>query len=181
MRVRIRVPNREVSSLYTSTPNANGLLSLAVNGKPVAQKIENGYAVIDRTWTAGDRIELELPMKVQRVRAIDKVEADQGKVALRYGPLVYNIEKVDVGDVGKVLPPDAPLTTEWRGDLLNGVMVIKGTFADGSPMLAIPNYARMNREPEPPPRETDSASGGERRRRERPPIVSVAWINERAV
>ena len=36
---------------------------------------------------------------------------------------------------------------EWRADLLNGVNVIKGTFADGAPMLAIPNFARYNRNP----------------------------------
>lgn len=180
--MRIRVPNRSVSELYTSTPDADGLVSLAVNGSSVKQKIENGYAVIDRTWKAGDRIELELPMKVQRIRAVDRIEADQGKVALRYGPLIYNIEKVDVGDIGKVLPPDAPLTTEWRGDLLGGVMVIKGTFADGSPMIAIPNYARMNREPAPPPRPpvSEPADGAPRERPAPPPIASVVWINERA-
>ena len=40
----------------------------------------------------------------------------------------------------------APLTTEWRSDLLDGVLTIKGKWADGSPLLAIPNYARNNRE-----------------------------------
>ena len=182
-RVRVRVPKRSVSELYASTPESDGLVSLAVNGSPVKQKIENGYAVIDRSWKAGDRIELELPMQVQRIRAIDKVEADLGKVALRYGPLIYNIEKVDVGDIAKVLPPDAPLTTEWRGDLLGGVTVIKGNFADGSPMVAIPNYARMNREPPPPPpRPAESAptAGAPRERPAPPPIASVVWINERA-
>ena len=149
--VRVRVPNRNVSELYTSTPDANGITSLAVNGAAMKPTIERGYAVITRTWKAGDTIELELPMKVQRVRAVDAIEADRGKVALRYGPLVYNIEKADVQDIAKALPPDAPLTTEWRGDLLGGVTVIKGTFADGSPMVAIPNYARMNREPAPAP------------------------------
>jgi hypothetical protein len=39
----------------------------------------------------------------------------------------------------------APLTNQWRSDLLEGVMGIKGTWADGSPMLAIPHYARLNR------------------------------------
>jgi len=151
-----------------------------VNGSRVKPKIENGYAVIARTWKAGDRIELELPMKVQRMRAIDAVEADRGKVALRYGPLVYNIEKVDVGDVGKVLPPDAPLTTEWRPDLLGGVMVIKGTFADGSPMIAIPNYAQMNREPAPPVPAISPAGGPPGARPAPPPIASVVWITERA-
>ncbi|HEX6966310.1 MAG TPA: beta-L-arabinofuranosidase domain-containing protein [Gemmatimonadaceae bacterium] len=181
MRIRVRVPDRQPSALYTSTPEVKGLVSLAVNGKTMKPRIENGYAVIDRTWSAGDRIELELPMRIQRVRAVNEIEADRGKVALRYGPLVYNIEKVDVGDVDKVLPPDAKLTTEWRGDLLEGVMVIKGTFADGSPMVAIPNYARMNREPAPPPRPAESASGNgaPRQRRELPPIVSAVWMTER--
>jgi hypothetical protein len=89
--------------------------------------------------------------------------------------LLYNIEQVDVGDVGKVLPPDAPLTTEWRPDLLGGVMVIKGTFADGSPMVAIPNYARMNRQPAPPTERPAVAPG---QRPPRPPVVSVVWISE---
>jgi DUF1680 family protein len=179
--VRIRVPKRDVSELYASAPAADGIVSLAVNGSVVKPTIEQGYAVITRTWKAGDRIELELPMKVQRVRAVERIEADRGKVALRYGPLVYNIEKADVQDVTRVLSPDAPLTTEWRGDLLGGVVVIKGAFADGSPMVAIPNYARMNREPAPPPPPPPAAPGAAPGTRPPPPpVVSVVWINERA-
>ena len=44
-----------------------------------------------------------------------------------------------------MLPPNAPLTAEYRPDLLDGVVVIRGKFADGKPMLAIPYYARANR------------------------------------
>ena len=179
--VRVRVPNRNVSELYTSTPNADGITSLAVNASTVKPTIERGYAGITRIWKAGDTIELELPMRIQRVRASDAVLSDRGKVALRYGPLVYNIERADVQDVAKVLPPDAPLTTEWRGDLLGGVTVIKGTFADGSAMVAIPNYARMNREPAPPPAAPAVASGATPAARPpEPPIASVVWINERS-
>ena len=125
-------------------------------------------------------------MKVQRIRANEKIAADRGKVALRYGPLLYNIEKTDVGDITKQLSPDAPLTTEWRGDLLGGVTVIKGKFADGSPMMAIPNYARMNREPAPPPppaptpTPTPTPTATPATRPPPPPVVSVVWINERA-
>ncbi|HEY9229020.1 MAG TPA: beta-L-arabinofuranosidase domain-containing protein [Gemmatimonadaceae bacterium] len=174
--LRVRVPTRDVSVLYTSAPSADGISSVAVNGSAVKPTIENGYAVIDRTWKAGDRLAFEVPMTVQRVRAIDRIEADRGKVALRYGPLVYNIEKADVGDVGKVLARDAALTTEWREDLLGGVVVIKGQYDDGTPLTAIPNYARMNREPAPPPAPVAPAGTP----RPQPPVASVVWINEKA-
>jgi len=142
--VRVRVPDRDVSTLYTASPMANGIESISINGEVMTPAIENGYAVITRSWKAGDKIALSLPMVIQRVKAIDKVAADRGRVALRYGPLVYNIENVD-GDLTRMLPPDAKLASEWRGDFLHGVRVITGTFADGSPLLAIPNYARNNR------------------------------------
>ena len=142
--VRVRVPGRETSDLYTSTPIVAGLKSLAVNGAAVTPVVEQGYAVIRRQWKAGDRIELELPLEVQRVKCSEKVRANIGRVALRRGPVVYNIESADQ-NIDQVLSPDAPLTTEWRPELLGGVMVIKCTFANGSPMIAIPNYARLNR------------------------------------
>lgn len=142
--INVRVPNRQTSLLYTNTPRVEGLLSLAVNGKSVKPRIEQGYAVLERTWKAGDQVVWEVPLKIQRVKADNRIAADRGRVALRYGPLIYNIESVDQ-DVNGVLAPDAPLSTEWRPDLLGGVLVIKGQFADGKPLLAIPNYARLNR------------------------------------
>jgi DUF1680 family protein len=170
-KVRMRSPNRSVSGLYHSTPAADGIESISVNGEPVEIKTVNGYAVIDRTWKRGDKIELVLPMKPQRVTCIDEVEANRGRVALRYGPLVYNIEAVDGNNMDSVLNPDSELTTEWRPDLLGGVIVIKGTFADGSPLLAIPNYARNNRTPAR--RDEERARPGRRRDRGG---QSVVWI-----
>ena len=142
--VKIRMPNREVSELYSNQPEANGITSIKVNGELIRPAVENGYAVIDRKWQAGDKIELSLPMVIQRIKASDKIEATRGQVALRYGPLIYSAESVDQ-DITKVLSPDAKLTTEWKPDLLDGVMVIKGAWSDGSEFMAIPNYARSNR------------------------------------
>jgi len=175
--VRVRVPDHNISRLYRSTPESGGIESLTVNGKPVKPVVERGYAVITRAWKKGDRIEAVLPMKVQRVHADERIEANRGKVALRYGPLVYNIEQVDQ-DIAKALAPDSPLATEWRGDLLGGVMVIHGKFTDGTPMLAIPNYARTNRDTAIPiegaaPVQADGAV----RPSPRPP-VSIVWIRE---
>lgn len=177
--IRIRVPNRDVSTLYTSTPAAKGLISLSVNGTRVAPEISNGYATIIRTWKAGDRIELELPMTVQRVYASDKIDADQGRVALRYGPLVYNVEAIDQ-DITVALPATAALKTEWRPGFLKGVTVITGTFAGGQPLLAIPNYARYNRNPPAPPYvpPPPPTPGQPAARRPAPPPESIVWLKE---
>src|SRR5262249_32776749 len=64
--VRVRIPNRSVSTLYPTAPQVSGLTSLKVNGSSVKPVIEKGYAVITRSWKPGDKIELEVPMKPQR-------------------------------------------------------------------------------------------------------------------
>ena len=140
----VRVPNRTTSSLYTPTPAVSGLNSLTVNGKTVTPKIINGYAVIKRTWKAGDKVDLVLPMVIQTITADERIEADRGRIALRYGPMIYNVEKADQPDIDKYIST-GPLALEWRGDMLNGVMTIKGKWNDGTPLLAIPNYVRNNR------------------------------------
>ncbi len=142
--LRIRVPNRTVSQLYTAAPTSGGLTDLAVNGTPVTPAIEQGYAVLSRLWKAGDKVEFVLPLEVQRVKASERITATRGRVALRYGPLIYNLESVDQ-DVDCVLPADAKLTTEWKPELLGGVLVIQGATSTGAPLTAIPNYARLNR------------------------------------
>jgi uncharacterized protein len=142
--VYVRVPNRTTSELYTPSPAVNGLKSLSVNGKTVTPEIKNGYAIIRRTWKAGDKIEVVLPMEIQTITADEHIRADSGRVALRYGPLLYNVEKADNQDISKSIGT-TPLKLEWRNDLLKGIMTITGTWSDGSPLLAIPNYTRLNR------------------------------------
>lgn len=142
--LHIRVPDRKTSALYTPAPVVKGLVSLSVNGRSIPQKIENGYALIKRTWKKGDKVEFELPMQVQVITADDRIEADKGRIALKYGPLIYNVEKADQPDIDKYIGT-GPLKAEWRSDMLNGTMVIKGAWSDGTPLVAIPNYARNNR------------------------------------
>jgi hypothetical protein len=94
-------------------------------------------------------------------------------VALQYGPLVYNVETADNKNIDR-RPGDAPLKAEWRPDLLGGVMVITGEWQDGSPMIAIPNFARMNRVGAPPDYPSDRDP--ERWRRPKPSVDSKVWI-----
>jgi len=142
--VYVRIPNRTTSELYTPTPEVSGVKSFTVNGKTIAPRIDKGYAVVTRKWKAGDKIELELPLVSQRITADERIEADRGRVALRYGPMIYNVERADQADINQPIS-DEPLKPEWKADLLDGVVALSGTWANGKPLLAIPNFARMNR------------------------------------
>ena len=161
--IMVRMPNRSVSNLYTASPECNGITSISVNGSAITPAVKKGYAVITRKWKAGDKIALTLLMKIQRVKGSDRIAATTGRVALRYGPLIYSAESIDQ-DLDNVLNPAAPLATEWMKDFLDGVIVIKGAWADGAKLTAIPNYARNNR----------TGSG----QRQRSALSSSVWLRD---
>jgi DUF1680 family protein len=144
--------------LYRFIDSGSEPVRLKVNGAEVKPEIERGYARIERTWTAGDVVELDLPMPVRRVEANPRVKDDEGRIALERGPLVYCAEWPDNGGsaLNIVLPDSARLKTAFRKDLLNGVEVIEGDAlavertARGletkvHPLVAIPYYAWANR------------------------------------
>ena len=83
-------------------------------------------------------------MEIQKVIADKRIQADSGRVALRFGPLIYNVEAADQQNIDQPIGT-APLTLEWKPDFLNGVMTIKGKWSDGTPLIAVPNFARLNR------------------------------------
>lgn len=116
------------SDLYTFANASDKKVTITVNGKPENYTVNNGYAVLNRKWKKGDVVEVNLPMDVQRITANNKVEDDQGKVALQRGPLIYCAEWPD--NNGKVsnliLPKGTLLTPEYKADLLQGVTVLKG-------------------------------------------------------
>ena len=162
----IRIPgwaqNRPVpSDLYRYMNESEEIAKIKVNGTPVDLTLEKGFARIKRSWEAGDVIVLSLPMPIRRVLAHDSLEADLGKVALQRGPIVYCAEWPD-NEEGHVrnllLPGDAPLQTEFRKEMLNGIQIIRGRamgykYGDDEKslkrteqdFLAIPYYAWAHR------------------------------------
>jgi DUF1680 family protein len=179
--VYVRVPDRQTSELYTATPAVDGLKYISVNGMAIHPAIVHGYAVIRRVWKKGDRIDLELPMAIQKVVADPRVAADSGRVALRYGPLLYNVETADNGSIDRRFGA-GPLRIEWKDSLLGGVLTINGRWADGTPLVAIPNYARMNRVPPTPTPKSDwtmvPATGNEPPEYQPRTPVSIVWIKQ---
>ena len=117
---------------------------IVVNSKPVeSPKVVKGYAQLRRMWQAGDVIELDLPMPIERIQANPNVQADVGRVAIQRGPIVYCIEAVDNGGSTKdiVLAREPNLTAQYRSDLLGGVTVIDGVANGGRRVMAVPYYA----------------------------------------
>ena len=183
--MRIRMPEADVSSLYTATPPVGGPVGpITVNGQRVSfGGGDDGYAEITRTWKKGDKVEFELPLPAQFVHGNDKIEATRGKVAIRRGPVVYNIEQVDQ-DITQTVDTSVALTPEWRPELLGGVTVLTGKFTNGNGFMAIPNYVRFNRNPPrpaptPTPTPTPLPAGATPTPTPRPappPVTSIVWM-----
>jgi len=101
---------------------------LTVNGE------EAEAAPVERTWSAGDRVVLDLPLAPRLTAPHPRVEAVRGGVAVERGPLVYCIEGDDVA-----IDPGAPLGERERPDLLGGVVTVE------TPATAVPYFAWGNR------------------------------------
>ena len=115
------------SDLYTFASNSDKKATIKINGQPVEYTLQNGYAVLNRTWKKGDVVEVNLPMEVRQVVANENVKDDIGKVSLQRGPLMYCAEWPDNnGKVSNIIiPANTNFTTEFKADLLNGVTVLK--------------------------------------------------------
>lgn len=148
-RSRLRIPGwargeASPGGLYrfVSRRRAPEKVALRVNGRPIAVEIESGFARVRRQWQIGDRIQLDLPVAIERVVADDRVEEDRGRSAIQRGPIVYALEGVDNGGhvLDRTLPLDAALDHHFAATLLNGVEVITG-----GGITAVPYYAWNNR------------------------------------
>jgi DUF1680 family protein len=122
--------------------------------------LKDGYALIERDWKKGDVVALNLPMPVRRIAAMDSVKADQNRVALQRGPLVYCVEHVDNGGkaLNLIVPDGVRFTSAYQADLLQGVVTLQAETPavtiseDGASVstvpkkiTAIPYYAWANR------------------------------------
>lgn len=82
-------------TLYLRVPGWATDYRLAVNGSAEHGELKDGYVVLDREWTAGEQIELEIVMDVETLHAHPLAAENAGRVALRRGPLLFCLETVD--------------------------------------------------------------------------------------
>ncbi len=131
-RLLVRIPgwaqNEAIpSDLYHFEEPQNTSVQIKVNGEALAFTMQNGYAILSRTWKKNDQVEIRLPMDVRKIAANPNVKDDIGKIALQRGPLIYCAEWPD--NNGKtsniILPEDAQFNTAYESDELKGIVILK--------------------------------------------------------
>ncbi|MEM2913660.1 MAG: glycoside hydrolase family 127 protein [Candidatus Bathyarchaeia archaeon] len=128
--IMVNPKKEDVFSMYIRVPGWCREAKISVNEEKLEGKLQPGrYVEINRLWRSGDKINLSLAMPIDRIISHPHVAENNGKVALKRGPIVYCLEGADnpgfdVWDV--VLPDGAPLNAEYAPDMLGGIVTIRG-------------------------------------------------------
>ncbi|MBX2871842.1 MAG: glycoside hydrolase family 127 protein [Saprospiraceae bacterium] len=130
---KFRIPgwtqNEAISSdLYHFMDRNGDQIRIKINDLEVELPVEDGYAVIQRSWKVGDKISLYFPMPVRRVLAHAEVKNNSYKAALQRGPLIYCLEGQDQEDERVLhvqMDINAPVRSSFQKDLLAGVQTIQ--------------------------------------------------------
>jgi hypothetical protein len=93
------------------------------------------YLALKRTWQAGDKVQLSLPMSPRLIQSNELVRENTGRVAIERGPLVYCLEQHDYplqdSIFNAMLPVGAAsergFQSEYQPDKLGGIVVLKHT------------------------------------------------------
>lgn len=101
-----------------------------VNGESIdlSATVQNGYALVHRTWKTGDIVKLRLMMPVEFIQANPLVRENAGRIAIQRGPLVYCLEEADNGtdlasiELDTACKPEAVFDPNFFG----GAVVISG-------------------------------------------------------
>jgi hypothetical protein len=168
----IQLPDGEVTITQTTNYPWDGKVDCTITNKP-KEGVKGTFKVILRepewrgntyagslttewnktgenyTTTSKCVLGKDFKMFPRRIIAHPKVTANNGRVAIKRGPLVYCFEQVDneVPVLKIKLACDPEFKEEFRQDLLGGIIVLKCKNADGRELTAIPYYARDHRQP----------------------------------
>jgi DUF1680 family protein len=141
--IRLRIP--EWCEAYT----------ILVNDQAVSFELENGYAVLNRVWSAGDQIDLDLDLSVHLVEVHPNVTTHADRAAIRRGPVLYCLESMDneryvngtlqytrealnEKHMDRKLPQNPEFETEFDAGFFDGAVIIRTTDEAGQPITAVP-------------------------------------------
>jgi DUF1680 family protein len=105
-----------------------------VNGQDAGVDVTPGtFARIEREWTRGDVVALDIPMDIKLIEGHPRIEEVRNQAAIKRGPVVYCIESPDLPDgtgiLDVYLPLNSKLKAAYQSELLGGVTTIQGQVA----------------------------------------------------
>jgi len=129
--ITVDAPDKKEFSIMLRIPEWAEDATLKVNGGRVESDLTPGrYFELRRTWSGGERIELDLPMRIRLIEANPLVEETRNQIAVKRGPIVYCLESADLPNSVRVseviIPADIELKAEFEKNLLGGVTVLNG-------------------------------------------------------
>jgi hypothetical protein len=123
-KVRIRVEPTQPTrfSLKIRIPEWAENVETDLPGADEEADYDAGYAVFDRTWKAGEVLEVDFGMEPRWVEADPRVRDNLGRAALTNGPLIYAAEQHDLGFAPQLFTADTDAPVEVAFEkLLEGV------------------------------------------------------------
>ncbi len=142
--IAVRINSEE----QTNTPAGASTGEMEPTGSGYDPRKSN-FWTIQRTWHAGDVVEIFFDMAIQAHHAHPKVKGRENKVAVSQGPIVFCLESVDNPnvDIFNVQLDLESLESYYDSNLLGGTSVITAESKHSQPLKLIPYHLWANRGP----------------------------------
>lgn len=145
--LRLKLPAPATFRLRLRIPAWTGReVSIAINGQPAAAGKPGSHAVLDRRWSDGDRIELELPLP-WRLAPYTGVEQhpQHPRAALMRGPILMalvgaNDLDLSMTNLTQRLRPDPKAPRRWIIEGLNGPAFVPYADIKGETFTCFPTW-----------------------------------------
>lgn len=138
-KIKLRIPTWALGEqfvpgkLYHFAEKTAPSWSLKVNGEAIQADVVKGFVEINRLWSKGDVIELDLPMDIRFNTCDEKVVANHGRLSVTRGPLVMCAEEADnEGAVQRLYLPKLPKSDSCQ------LSQIEDGILKGTPMVSVP-------------------------------------------
>lgn len=126
-------------SMFLRIPGWSKGARLQVNGEDAGQNLVSGeYTRLNRKWSAGDEIELILPMEAKLMESHPLVEETRNQVAVKRGPVVYCLESTDLPEGLEMFNIAIPAGISFTPEMIT---------VDNAELASLKGEARLIRQP----------------------------------
>ncbi|MDQ8180300.1 beta-L-arabinofuranosidase domain-containing protein [Pelagicoccus sp. SDUM812005] len=134
VKIKVEACKAEPFELLLRIPDWAVGSSVKVNGEEAGVAVQPGsFCRIERTWAAGDMVELSMPMEIALMEGHPRIEEVRNQAAIKRGPIVYCVESPDLPEGTSItdvhLPLEGDRKFEYKPDFLGGLGTIETEVA----------------------------------------------------